>query len=159
MRAALLLSLLSMFQDRPPVPPKKPGTPEALFDLLNQEREKEKLPKLKSSPLLVKLAQAHADNMAKQEKMAHKLDDKGVKERADDAGYDYRSIGENVAYAGAEDPRTPEPKPADIHANWMKSKAHRDNIVSPKFTEVGLAIARSKKGNYYYAQVFGRPAK
>src|SRR5262249_51644965 len=42
-----------------------------LVDLVNLERQKQKLPPLKVVPLLSQTARAHATNMAKQGKMAH----------------------------------------------------------------------------------------
>jgi len=152
MRLGLLLLSVAFFQDRPPVKPA--GDEKALLDLANKEREAKKLPALTHNALLAKIAKAHAENMAKQEKLDHVLDDKSPAKRAIEAGYRYRNIGENIARAkGDED--LPVPPPADIHDGWMKSKPHADNILNPKFKEVGLATARGKSGTIYYAQVFG----
>jgi uncharacterized protein YkwD len=133
----------------------------ALLLLLNQERKKEKLPELAVNALLCKAARLHAQNMARQEKCEHELDGKRVAGRVTDAGYDYRVVRENLAMAAAEregdDP--PAPAPAEVHRKWMESKGHRANILFPRCTEVGLAIARSKKGTYYYAQVFASPRR
>lgn len=129
-----------------------PGEKEFL-KLLNESREKEKLPPLKPNAILLKVARAHSENMAKQEKMAHELDGKKPPQRVDEAGYDYRSVGENVAFSEAGD-CGPVPA-ADIHEQWMKSKVHRDNILAGKFEEVGIGIATNKKGQTYYTQVFG----
>jgi uncharacterized protein YkwD len=132
----------------------------ALIDLLNESRKKEKLPPLRVNATLCKAARGHAENMAKQEKMEHILDGKKPGQRVNAAGYDYRFVAENLAKAEAEeDPNTPASPPADIHKGWMDSKTHRDNILNPKHTEVGIGIARSKKGTYYYSQVFATPRR
>jgi uncharacterized protein YkwD len=131
----------------------------ALVDLLNKEREKEKLPRLTVNPLLTKAARAHCENMARQEKFGHELDGKTVADRVAEAGYDYRSVGENLARAPVEsgdDP--PAPPPADIHKNWMGSKGHKANILGEQFREVGVCVVKSKKGTYYYTLVFARAA-
>jgi uncharacterized protein YkwD len=153
---ALLLAAASFAasQDRPA--PKLADDLKALLDLANKEREEKKLPALVESPLLTRIARAHAENMARQEKMEHVLDGKGVARRAEEAGYKYRVIGENLARARGE-ADLPAPPPADIHAQWMKSKRHADNVLNPKFREAGLATARGKSGTIYYAQVFGTP--
>ena len=39
----------------------------------------------------------------------------------------------------------------------MDSKAHREHILYPDFTEIGVGIARSDKGDVYYTQDFGVP--
>jgi uncharacterized protein YkwD len=130
----------------------------ALFELLNEARKKEKLPPLALNATLCKAARAHSENMAKQEKMEHVLDGKKPGQRVNAAGYDYRAVGENLAKAEG-DADAPAAPPADIHKGWMDSKTHKANILNPKFTEVGLAMARSKKGTYYYTQVFASPRK
>lgn len=152
----LVLATATIAQERKPV--KLTADEQALVDLANRTREKEKLAVLKVNATLCKVAKQHAENMAKQEKMDHVLDGKGVAARVTDAGYDYRVVGENLARADG-DPDTPAPPPADIHKHWMESKRHHANLVNPKFREVGLAIARSKKGTYFYAQVFGTALK
>jgi uncharacterized protein YkwD len=129
-----------------------------ILKLLNEARKKEKLEPVSLDPVLCRVAKAHTENMARQEKMAHKLDDKRVGDRVLAAGYDYRVVAENLACAEGE-PDDPAPAPADIHKNWMESKGHRANILNGRYTQVGLAMVRSKKGNYYYTQVFAAPRK
>ena len=38
---------------------------------------------------------------------------------------------------------------------WMNSKVHRENILDPAFTEIGIGVARNDKGEVYYTQDFG----
>ena len=64
-------------------------------------------------------------------------------------GYPYRSSGENVAEGYTSG--------AAVMAAWMMSPPHRANILSAKYTETGVGMARSKSGRVYTAQVFGRP--
>ncbi len=152
--ALLLIASLAAGQDRPA--PRLEGDLKTLFDLANKEREGKKLTALTESAHLTRIAKAHAENMARQEKMEHVLDGKGVVKRAEEAGYRFRVIGENLARARGE-AKIPPPPPADIHAMWMKSKLHAENLLNPKFTEAGLASAKGKSGTIYYAQVFGTP--
>jgi len=121
-----------------------------LLELTNKEREKKKLPALKPNPQLFKAARGHAANMAKQEKMEHVLDGKGPVQRARAAGYRDDWIGENIA-------ASEEWMPKEIVADWMGSKGHRENILSKKYTEVGVGIAKTDKGEWYYTLLFGRP--
>jgi uncharacterized protein YkwD len=125
---------------------------QALIDRLNKEREKAKLPALTIHPTLARVARAHALNMARQHKMAHELDGKTAPRRVDEAGYDYRSVGENVAKSHDEDG---EVTPDVVHAELMKSKVHRANILAARFREVGVGVAIAADGRAYYAQVFG----
>jgi uncharacterized protein YkwD len=120
-----------------------------LVELTNAERKKKELPPVKPSPLLFKVARAHSANMAKQAKMAHELDGKNPFERLKEAGYKYYFAGENVA-AGLDELD-------EIMKGWMESEPHRKNILSEKFTEIGIGVARDKKGEPYFTQVFGKP--
>jgi uncharacterized protein YkwD len=120
-----------------------------ILDLTNEARAKEKLPPLKVNATLMKVARAHSANMAKQNKMEHVLDGKEPHQRVEDAGYNYRSMGENIA---AGDKRVSVRK---IFEGWMDSQGHREHILSPKFDEIGIGIAADKR-EYYYTQEFGK---
>jgi uncharacterized protein YkwD len=154
--AAVPLSLADV--EKPVV--KQSTDEKTLFELMNKDRKKEKLAELVLNPVLCKIARLHSENMAKQEKCEHELDGKRVGQRAEDAGYDYRIIRENLAKSSPEgDDDPPASPPAEIHKKWMESKGHRANILHAKCTEVGLSIVRSKKGTYYYTQVFATPRR
>src|SRR5262249_44398136 len=88
----------------------------ALLELLNKERKKEKGTELVQHPLRVVAARRHAENMARQEKLSHQLDGKGVGQRVAAAGYDYRVVGENLAHSEVESGDDPPPSsPAEVH--------------------------------------------
>jgi uncharacterized protein YkwD len=150
------LSLLSLLLARPvaaqEAPLKLAAEEKEVLELTNVERKNKDLGPLKLSPHLVQVARAHATNMAKQEKMEHKLDGKTPFDRLRDAGYRYARTGENIA---AGDPEASTP-PLVMKA-WMESKNHRDNILQPDFTELGVGTARDRSGRIYYVQVFARP--
>ena len=129
-------------------------TEQKLLEAANESRTKEMIGKLTPNRTLTEIARKHAENMARQEKMDHVLDGKGVAKRAEEGGYDYRVIGENLAEATG-DKDAPAPTPAEIHKNWMESKPHRANLLNPKFEQVGIAVVKSAKGTYFYCQVFG----
>jgi uncharacterized protein YkwD len=120
-----------------------------LLNLTNQERKNQKLPPLRPDPILFKVARGHSANMARQEKMAHELDNKKPRDRVKEAGYRYYFMGENVAYGEVDLP--------EIMKGWMDSKKHRDNILNRTFTEIGLGLGRTDKGVVYYTQVFATP--
>lgn len=124
-----------------------------LFELTNAERKKEDLPPLKANPVLCQVGRKHSQNMAKQEKLDHVLDCKTPFDRLDDAKYDYQNGAENVAMSADE------PAMADIFKLWMDSELHRKNILSAKYTEIGLGIAKNAKGEVYCTQVFATPFK
>jgi len=125
------------------------GDEQRILDLTNEARAKEKLPALKVNATLLKVARAHSANMAKKHALEHKLDDKTPADRVEQAGYDYRSMGENIAVGdkGVKIDR--------IFKGWMESPEHREHILSDKFDEIGIGLAADDK-EVYYTQVFGK---
>lgn len=71
-------------------------------------------------------------------------------DRAEQFGYDYYMIGENLA-AG-------QSSPAQAMADWMASEGHRENILEPKFTELGVGVRTGGTYGIYWVQEFGWPA-
>ena len=120
---------------------------EEVIELTNAERKKAELPPLKMNAKLMTAARGHAANMAKQDKLEHTLDEKTATDRVKDAGYKYRQMGENIAW-GAE-------KPKQLVEGWMESPIHKENILTPEFTEIGVGVAKNEKGEPYWVQVFG----
>lgn len=123
-----------------------------ILDATNAVRKKEKLPALKANPVLFKVARAHSANMAKQGELNHVLDEKNPAQRVKAAGYEYRSVGENIAYGDFLKPE----KAMDL---WMDSPHHKENILRDTYQEIGIGIARNDKGEIYYTQVFGTQRK
>jgi uncharacterized protein YkwD len=136
--------------DKPP--PKLLPDEEKILQLTNAAREKEKLEPLKLNPVLTEVARAHSANMAKKGEMNHVLDGKKPSDRVKEAGYDYAWVGENIAETDGD-------SPAVIFKRWMESPHHKENILRDKFTEIGIGINYSDKGEIYYTQVFGSPKK
>ncbi len=72
-----------------------------------------------------------------------------LQDRAAEFGYDYRMIGENLA-AG-------QSSPEQVMSQWMASEGHRDNILNPDFTELGVGVRTGGQYGYYWVQEFGLP--
>ncbi len=122
-----------------------------LLDLTNAERKKNDLPPLKANAILTKVARAHSENMAKQEKLDHVLDGKNPLDRIKEAKYDYRRMAENIAMSGGD------PSMEVIFKLWMDSPPHKANILKDGLTEIGIGVAKNGKGETYCTQVFGTP--
>lgn len=60
----------------------------------------------------------------------------------------WRNVGENVGVGSTV---------SRIHTAFMNSSAHRANILSSTYTEIGVGTARGSDGNIYVSQVFRRP--
>jgi uncharacterized protein YkwD len=124
---------------------------EAVIELTNEERRKadKDLKPLKMNPQLMEAARKHAENMAAQDKLDHKLDDKEPVDRTKAAGYKSKFVGENIAWN--------QKTPKEVMKAWMESEGHRENILLPQYTEIGVATAKNAKGERYWVQVFGKP--
>jgi hypothetical protein len=81
--------------------------------------------------------------------MEHELNGKKVSDRAQDAGYKYFLVEENIAYNQKD--------AAAVVTAWMNSPHHRENLLNPDITQIGIGIALNAKGEPYYTQDFGRP--
>ena len=124
-----------------------------LLVLTNKEREKEGLKPLCLNEKLNKIAQIHSDGQFKCMQLSHsgcplsKKDKKTLIERIESVDYNWKSIGENVAFGY----RTPE----SVMEGWMNSEGHRKNILNPKFKELGFGIKGNFDKDIYWTQVFG----
>lgn len=98
-------------------------------------------------------ALGHSADMARQRYFSHQgKDGREVGARAEQAGYRWRRVGENIA-AGQE---TPE----QVVQGWLDSPGHCANIMSPDFTEMGAGYAVNAArdtARAYWTQVFATP--
>ncbi len=122
-----------------------------VFELINKKRAEAGLNALIWNDEVAKIARIHSENMANNKFFDHKgLDGSMVNNRADAVGLSkWRSIGENIAYnRGFANPLE------FAVEGWMKSPAHRDNILNNRWQESGIGIAIMADGTYYFTQVF-----
>jgi uncharacterized protein YkwD len=109
-------------------------------------------PPLRASALLTRVASGHADDMARNNFLAHEGSDQSTPaRRADRAGYRWKLIGENVA--GGPD------SAVEVVDGWLASPGHCRNIMNRHFTEMGIAYAVDERSELaiYWSQVFGLP--
>ena len=155
-RSALMLAsaaLLSACATTAPLTPAtttKTADPEALSDeqilsAINAVRKANGAPAWTYNARLEAAARSQAKLMATRNKLSHNL---GVtlRERVTEAGY-LGAVGENVAGG--------HPSLESAIQGWMNSPGHRSTLLSPKFTEFGLAAARTDKGRLYWAMIAG----
>jgi hypothetical protein len=118
----------------------KPATAKRMIVcLLNSEREAHGLEPLYQNPLLDAASQAHSDDMVERHFFKHEAPGGATPQsRIAAAGYIPGAAGmtgENIAWG--EDTAG---SPASIVDEWMHSPHHRDNILRPQFTEVGVGL-------------------
>ncbi len=101
---------------------------------------------------LARAALTHAADMALNNYFSHDArDGSNPARRVERAGYRYRATGENIA-AGMS-------TAALAVAGWIKSPPHCANLMSPAYTEMGVAFAINPKSEMgvYWSQEFGAP--
>ena len=120
-------------------PQRRSGVPvrlsaESLLDAMNRERASRGLSPLRLNPQLSLAAEDRIDDMFAKRYFDHVAPD-GMQPFvwATKRGYDYRTIGENLAVGYRSSAMTVD--------GWMHSDGHRRNILGPRFDEIGIAIA------------------
>ncbi len=101
-------------------------------------------------------SRAHSQDMAVRDFFDHENPD-GLSpfDRMEEAGYSFRSAGENIAYG--------QPDPESVMEGWMDSPGHCQNIMGENFTEIGIGYFfqedpdSRRGGRGYWTQNFGRP--
>ena len=120
---------------------------------VNAQRAQAGLAPLTVGASLTQMAAIQAGNMARLGVMSHDLPGTatpGLADRASFVGYNYATLGENIAFN--------YPDANSVMAGWLASPGHRANILNPNYTEIGVSVAYDATGQPYYAQEFGRPA-
>ncbi len=109
-----------------------------VISLTNQERANRGLPALTENSLLREAAAAKAADMFTFDYWAHNNPQNGRQPWAfiKEAGYTYRYAGENLARDFNDTP--------DMVAAWMASPSHRDNIISSRYQETGVAVVNGQ---------------
>ena len=101
---------------------------------------------------LANAARVHSDDMATHNFFSHTgSDGSTASTRASEAGYLWRTVGENIA-AGRE-------LAADTLNDWLESPGHCRNIMNPSFTEVAVVCAEANDTDYrrYWTNVLAAP--
>lgn len=125
-----------------------------VVERVNRLRRDAGAPPVTTQARLDAAAQAYAELLAPTSHTGH-VGPRGstVGERVRRAGYDYRGVGENLAF-GAE-------SVSDAVEGWFGSPGHRRNLLDPDWTETGLGVAWHEEDGdvrIVWVQVFGVPA-
>jgi uncharacterized protein YkwD len=121
-----------------------------LIFLMNQARTKAGLRPLKPSRILGEVARTHSRDMSARNFFSHNSPDgRGPKERLERAGFSWRAYGENIGCG--------QDTAEEILLTWMDSFVHRENLLDPAYTEVGVGLVRGGECWTYWTALFARP--
>lgn len=116
-----------------------------VVDLVNEERAKAGLQPLAVHTGATAAAQVRA--VETEQSFSHtRPDGSSFTTALTEQGVSYRSAGENIAWGQ----RTPQ----QVMEGWMNSSGHRANILSERFTAIGVGYYRSAAGVNYWTQLF-----
>ncbi len=118
-----------------------------VLDLVNEERLSRDIIPLKLNDQVQQAAQVRANEIVTV--LGHtRPDGRSCFTALDEAGVSRFCAGENIA-AGQSTPES-------VMNSWMNSKSHRDNILDPSYTEMGIGYLRTSSGKYgrYWVQMF-----
>lgn len=111
-------------------------------------------PPLQESSTLDTVAYQHAADMARHDYFEHvDLSGHTPADRVRAIGYREKLVGENIAYG----PTSAE----EVVAGWLHSTGHCENIMEPRFAEMGLgqASGQGSQRGLYWDQVLTQPVK
>lgn len=119
-----------------------------IVERVNAERKRAGIPALSRSGALRKAAQNLACDNADQEQWSHTgRNGSDLRARLKSAGYRFRAANENVGRFRSADRAVTE---------WMGSRPHRANILSPAIRAIGVGVAVGRDGRAYWVMVGGR---
>jgi uncharacterized protein YkwD len=96
---------------------------------------------------LADAARQHAEAMAQSHTLSHQLPgEASLPTRARKAGVKFTSLSENVAVGTTAE---------DIAGQWIKSSAHRENLLDPEMNATGVGVAE-RDGKLFAAEDFAK---
>ena len=139
--------------------PDIPRSETAIVALTNAFRAENKLGALTPNPALTAAAQSFAAYLAKSGKFGHEADGRKHHERIRAAGYRFCVAAENLALNQHSRGFKTEDLAADAVKGWQNSPPHREAMLHPHVTEIGVGIAQGPDSapKFISVQLFGRP--
>ncbi|GIO26606.1 CAP domain-containing protein [Ornithinibacillus bavariensis] len=99
--------------------------------LTNKERAQAGVPELQIDQSLSQVAREKSNDMQRKGYFSHTSPTYGSPfDMMRDFGITYKAAGENIAQG--------QTTPADVVNAWMNSEGHRENILNPNFTHIGV---------------------
>ena len=130
-------------------------TIEGTISWTNNHRAQESIGTLEQNEKLNASAKAKLDDMFENQYFEHESPSgRSVDDLVTEQGYEYRTVGENLALGNFENDRI-------LVQAWMDSPGHRANILNENFTEIGVAVGRGVfegKTTWLAVQHFAKPA-
>ena len=119
-------------------------------NLVNKERVKRGLAPLKYNYDLGWIARLKSKDMVNKNYFSHTSPTYGSPfTMMQSHGIKFVAAGENIAKG--------QKTPAEVMNAWMNSPGHRNNILSPIYTQIGVGVAQLSNGTFVWTQMFIKP--
>jgi uncharacterized protein YkwD len=126
-----------------------PEAEQEMLRLVNAERTSRGLAALELDPRLLPIARQHSAEMFTLKYFGHQSPVTGSPfDRLAAAKITYARAGENLAYAQSV---------AVAHRGLMDSEGHRENILRPEFTRIGIGVMSAGSYGRMFTQLFEAP--
>lgn len=135
--------------------PSIPNLEQDVHRAINAERIRAGLRELSWDGELAAVARAYCEAMAEEQFLSHHSPVAGQGTPADRvraAGLRVEGVGENLARLsrGAT--------ASDAVEGWMRSRGHRENLLTPEWETGGVGVAQDAAGDLFFAHLFAVPA-
>jgi len=123
---------------------------EQLMSYINEERARNGVGPVVADQELVRIARLRAEKLVELDYFDHNIPGYGTAgQQLTRDGYRYAYVGENLSAAGSV---------YQAHAQIVRSSAHRQIMLDPKFTKVGIGIAHyTNKAGIVVVEIFVEP--
>ncbi|MBN1078040.1 CAP domain-containing protein, partial [Clostridium botulinum] len=113
-----------------------------ILQLMNEKRVQAGLKPLIMDNTLLQVARYKSNHMIQYNYFDHTNPD-GTKwvNWLQTIGYKYNTTGENIAYNTYD--------PVELFNQWWNSQGHRENMMNPSYTKVGVGVVYDKDNNKY----------
>jgi uncharacterized YkwD family protein/spore coat assembly protein SafA len=123
------------------------GVEQQVLELVNQERAKANLQPLKMDWELQRVARTKSCDMAQKGYFSHQSPTYGSPfDMMKQFGISFKTAGENIASGQ----RTPQ----EVMQSWMNSQGHRENILKPEYTHIGVGYCAGGSMGHMWTQMF-----
>jgi uncharacterized protein YkwD len=132
--------------------PVQPLDPKAALAAVNAFRTTNGRGAMVLDARLIKAAAMQSETQARRSSVGHEGDGGSLpKDRAARAGYRAKIASENVASG--------QKSFSDAMRSWEESAGHRENLLRPQVTAIGVAMAKNSSGRPYWTLVLGAELK
>jgi uncharacterized YkwD family protein/spore coat assembly protein SafA len=123
------------------------GVEEQVLVLVNQERSKAGLKPLQMDWQLQRVARTKSCDMATKGYFSHSSPTYGSPfDMMKQFGITFKTAGENIASG--------QRTPSEVMQSWMQSTGHRENILKPEYTHIGVGYCAGGSMGHMWTQQF-----